>query len=353
MKRKYRVCAFTIASGKHSEPKQKHIRFIKNKTLRDMVEAANRVARAIGNQREALIHMHCEPSFSLIGLLAKSITGAPLVCTVHSDPLELHFDNQHLRQLIRESYRASDVILAPSNHVARGVRKFADLSRGAVRTIPFGIDTRRFSCGEADRMGWPMDNSTISILVPARLASSKGHERLIANVFATRQFFPAVRFYFAGDGPTRPRIESLISRRGLTDTILLLGNVPNEKMPSLYRTVDAVMLPSRAEAFGIALVEAMACQRPVIGAAVGGIPEVVANGLTGWILDMKDLTAFRKILTYISSPAIRNRIGRSGRRRVEASYSVEMMMAAIEDVYQEALSARNGGRLPPRPGCPS
>ena len=159
------------------------------------------------------------------------------------------------------------------------------------------------------------------IVTAARLAREKGHRYLLAAMPAIHDRFPDVCLLIAGDGPLRGDLERLVETIGLVQSVRFLGW--RHDMPGVLAAADLVVLPSLWEPFGLVLLEAMALRKPVVGSAVGGIPEVVVDGETGYLVPPADHAALSaKVVQLLSSPEARNAMGRAGRQRVEKHFSL-------------------------------
>jgi glycosyltransferase involved in cell wall biosynthesis len=188
-------------------------------------------------------------------------------------------------------------------------------------SLPNAIDLQRFAPGPGNareaaraRLGLSGDGPLIGLA--ARPAPEKGFDlfaEMAARVSAKK---PEARFVVAGEFGWRAHYEASIRRAGLGQAVRFLGHV--DAMPDFYRAVDVVVLTSRArsiEASPNALLEAMAVGRPVVGTAVGGVPELVRHGVEGFLTRDADARTFAElVLELIDSPALRHELARAGRR---------------------------------------
>jgi glycosyltransferase involved in cell wall biosynthesis len=156
------------------------------------------------------------------------------------------------------------------------------------------------------------------ILFAGRLSPEKGIEELVE---ATR----GMNLVVAGDGPLRDRVTGA------------LGFVPHDELERLYDRAAIVVLPSYREGLPLCVIEAMAHGRPVVATKVGGIPELVEDGVTGFLVEPGDAAALRCALQrLLDDPMLRRRMGREGRRRILGRCSLEAVTDATLDAYRQA-----------------
>jgi glycosyltransferase involved in cell wall biosynthesis len=151
-----------------------------------------------------------------------------------------------------------------------------------------------------------------------------------------------VSFVIAGDGPQRSQLESLAGRLGIADRVRFVGWLGNPY--PLLSIVDLVVLTSSAEGFGLALLEAMALERPVVATAVGAVPEIVRDGVTGLLVPSREPAALASaIVRLLRDPSLRRALGRQG-RELARQFSPTTMCDRVEEVYFSAIERRSRGR---------
>lgn len=173
-----------------------------------------------------------------------------------------------------------------------------------------------------------MTASPFRIGTVARLSSEKGVDTFIKAV----SYHPEVLGVVVGDGPCRAELKKLVEDSGVADRIRFAGQLT--RPGSEVATWDAFVLASNREAFGIALVEAMGQGIPVIGTRVGGIPEIVEDGVTGLLVDPKDPKAIADAVKWISEhPAEVALMAERARQFVRQQFDVERMVRDTECIY--------------------
>jgi glycosyltransferase involved in cell wall biosynthesis len=244
--------------------------------------------------------------------------------------------------------RLPEMVLTPSEAVAASVRL---PGRRRPRVIPDPVDLDRFQPGiPRDRirqeLGIAGDEPLIGMI--AHLTPWKGHELFleIARAVATR--VPHSRFVLGGGSIYETHghagypetLRQKTAALGLSDRVTFLGI--REDIPDLLAGLDVLVHPPTApEPFGRVLAEAMAVGRPVVAARCGGIPEIVEDGVTGFLVPSADVGAFTAaVVRLLEDPALCRRLGHDGRRRAEAQFGIEAHAAGVLEVYRAVLEGR-------------
>lgn len=173
-----------------------------------------------------------------------------------------------------------------------------------------------------------------TLLSIGRLRAPKDFTTLVRAVASCEP--GSIRLLIAGDGPERPRLVSEIARLGLDGAVELLGT--RGDVHELLAAADVFVLSSESEGMPMSVLEAMAAGLPVVASAVGGVPEVVRDGETGALVPPRDPAALAEaIRLLVADPALRQRFGDAGRRRVEREFAVADFRRAHLELYRAAL----------------
>ena len=236
--------------------------------------------------------------------------------------------------LLRRNLRQADAVASTSEAMARQVRRLVP-DIGHVAVTPFGIDTERFAPQPQPRDG-------IVIGTVKTLAPKYGIDLLLRAFAQLRQAADpsaALSLVIVGDGPQRAELEALSRTLGIAAHVRFVGSVPHAEVPQWLNRFDLYVAASRldSESFGVAVLEASACGLPVVVSDVGGLPEVVVQGETGWVVPREDVAALAQaIQRLIAAPELRRRFGAAGRERVLARYdwphSVDVMLRCFDGV---------------------
>jgi glycosyltransferase involved in cell wall biosynthesis len=176
----------------------------------------------------------------------------------------------------------------------------------------------------------------LQILFVGRLEAQKGLPVLLEalkDVDATDSNF---RVVVAGDGPDRAASVDLATKLGLKDRISFLGRRSPEELTAIYASSDIFVLPSMYEGFPIVLLEAWASSLPAVISNVGGVPKICHNGEDAMVVSPGDSNALAHALrTIMSDPALREKLGRNGRKLVESKYNYQEIMKDLQTIYNE------------------
>lgn len=181
------------------------------------------------------------------------------------------------------------------------------------------------------------------VLYAGRLEYCKGIIPLLQSVRSVADAVPTVQYMIAGgqhDSVGAGRLRQLIDRECIGGHVALLGHVPWPQLIDIYRRAAIFVMPSFYESFGISILEAMAFGLPVIATRAGGIPEVVEDGRTGFLVSPGDPQALAEAtIELLRSPDLRRQMGRAGRERVLAKFTVGHVASQMLAVYQQTLEA--------------
>ena len=238
----------------------------------------------------------------------------------------------------------SDRVIAISEAVAQGFGQEARHSQvkiiydGAATTTGKSVDSGR---GIRSELGIPDEAPLVGEI--AQLQAVKGYEDLVMAAAMVRQAIPNVVFIGVGDCseanlPYKQRIVDLIKQYDLENSFKLVGF--RDDIPDVFAALDLVVQPSRYEPFGRVVIEAMAAGKPVVGTLVGGIPEIIEDGMTGLLVPPSSPDALAKaIIKILKDPATSHRMGQAGAQRVDTYFSLRRYKE-FEKVYEELLQDR-------------
>jgi glycosyltransferase involved in cell wall biosynthesis len=288
-----------------------------------------------------MTHLHFPYPVGDLGHLVFGRTRATVV-TYHSDIVRQRLAGWAYRPLVARLMERADRVIATSPNYSRSSRVLARV-RHKCTIVPMGIETAAWtSAASADAIRGRFPGRPIVLFV-GRLRYYKGLEYLIRameTVDAT--------LLVGGEGRLRAKLEAQARRSRAAERITFLGDVPQELLPSYYAAADVLVLPSsqRSEAYGIVLVEAMACGTPVISTELEtGTSFVNRSGETGLVVPPRDPYALAEaIRSCLADPAGSRRMGERGRERVLAEFPAEKMVDRVLTVYGEALARTERGR---------
>ena len=224
--------------------------------------------------------------------------------------------------------RASAVVVATQAHLDHA-RDLGAAGRARARVIPFGVDAARFAPGTPRRRPAsfpPAERGPVALFV-GRLVGYKGLDVLLDAARGS-----ALNLVIVGGGPLEPELRRRIDAEGLAERVRLVGEVSDDDLPAYHRAADYLVLPSTtaAEMFGVVLLEAMACAKPVISTALTtGVRDVNVPDVTGLVVPPGDAAALRAAMERLAGDAaLRARLGAAGRERVEREFTLDKMVEA-------------------------
>lgn len=186
------------------------------------------------------------------------------------------------------------------------------------------------------RQLWGLQGPGPVIGTIARLSPAKGHPTLLEAFQQVRRRHPEARLLIVGDGPEKPALIRQAYALGIQDAVSITGFVERTAVP--LSVMDLFVLPSLREAFGLAIVEAMAMAKPVVASSVGGIRVVVRRGETGLLVPPRDSAALAAAIgRLLDDPAEAQRMGQAGRRRFEQRFTMDRVAADVEQVYRQVV----------------
>jgi glycosyltransferase involved in cell wall biosynthesis len=211
-----------------------------------------------------------------------------------------------------------------------------------IRIIHNGVDPAQFSTstdrGVRAEFGFAEDDPVVGIV--ARFRPEKDHVSLLRAARAVVDELPHARFLLIGDGAIRPQLEALCTELQITPNVHFAGS--RHDVPRLLQAIDVFVLSSvTVECFPIALLEAMACARPAVCTAVGGIPEMVNDGETGYLVPPKDPQQLAaRLVRLLRDPQTARRMGRAARARIEAEFTLDRSIAATQQAIEDVVSGQ-------------
>jgi glycosyltransferase involved in cell wall biosynthesis len=230
---------------------------------------------------------------------------------------------------------AAEAVVTVSRANARYIQQTFGIPATHLSVIPCGIDTDRFHPACDPRPEPPR------ILCVARLVAVKNHELLFRACALLRNRGRKFRCVLVGDGALRGQLETLRAELDLNDIVEMAGVAAEVEVLGHWRRAAIGVLASVSEGMPIALMEAAACGVPVVATAVGGVPELVADGLTGLLVPTGDVSALAAALErLLIEPETAGVMGRAARHRAEELFSVQRHVDALLALWNEVLARR-------------
>lgn len=291
-------------------------------------------------RRSRLLHAHWIPA-GLVALATRPFGGPrPVIVSVWGSDLALG-RLPVLGRLIIALLRRATTVIAISESMKRELLALG-LAEDAVVVIPTAVSTMTAPTGGKEQtrreLGLPPHRPLVLYL--GRLATVKGPGHFVDAARIVLQEHRDATFVVVGDGHLRPELEEAVRAAGVTEHFFFAGHVRHEEVGRWLSAADLFVLPSLSEGVPHALLEAFAFGLPVVASAVGGVPEVVSDGVNGYLVspaDPSDLA--RRILSLLRSPETREAFGKAGRQLVrERQFTWGRVAADVAEVYRRALA---------------
>lgn len=291
-----------------------------------------RTLALVRRQKYDVIHVHWPLPQIVFGLAAKWLTGARLVATSYGVDMRMAKRMTPVRWLLRWLMRRADALIATSPIVAREV---AEVTGRAPRIIEYWI-TLPATLTPHTR------GATSELLAIGRFIERKGYAYLIRALPLLPRDLNA-RLTLVGDGQEQARLESLCRELGVADRVTWFSRIPDADLARLYAACDVFVHSSivdrtgDTESVGMVLLEAMSYARPIVATNVGGIPDVIQDGVTGLLVPEKNPQAIADALTRVLCDAeLARRLGAAARESIRAQVNWDRTLDAMVEVYEGA-----------------
>lgn len=282
-----------------------------------------------------IINAHYISSY---GLLASLCGFQPLVLSVWgSDIISFPKKSIFHKKIIHFVLKKASVICVTSRYLQKEVAKYTTKKSFV---IPFGVDTDLFQpLKEVKKVNGLVIGTAKSLEKIYRID-------LVIKVFAKlykKYSYKNLQLLIVGDGSQRKLLEQLVQALGISEKVVFKGRCSIVEMPALYNQMDLLINISQSESFGVAILEASACEKCVIATNVGGLPEVVDHKKTGFLIDTENVenNLIDVIENIIQNPEICSMMGKNGRKKVINEYSLNVCTEKYLTIYKNLLSTQN------------
>ncbi len=291
-------------------------------------------------ERFDLIHAH-DWVVGRAAVELKNRLGLPLISTIHATEIGRggSLDGEYrgkVRDIERLLVEQSDGIICCSNYMLDHIQHVLGAVKTKVRVIPNGVESSRFNGGRQPQLilaGIPEDRKII--LYVGRIVREKGIFTLLDALEKLRKQGKDVSLVFVGEGPLKEDLAKEVLRRKLNDRVTLAGFVDEKKLVSLYNSSDVFVLPSHYEPFGMVVLEAMASRIPVVVSDVGGLSEIVEDGVTGVKVPAYNPSALAEgILRVLEDRELSEQLKENAYRAVQERYRWDMIAEKTIEAYR-------------------
>ncbi|MFB3066624.1 MAG: N-acetyl-alpha-D-glucosaminyl L-malate synthase BshA [Planctomycetota bacterium] len=300
---------------------------------------ASKMVEVVQDTGVELLHVHYAIPHAVSAVLAKEMLGGgvKVVTTLHGTDVTLVGQDKSYLAPTRFGIERSDAVTAVSEHLRAQTDGF--LCRNCtIHVIPNFIDTSRYNperCSETRARFAPRGEKVLMHVSNFRPVKRVGD---VVRVFAAVQAETPARLLLVGDGPDLPAAEALAEELGVREHVEVLGQ--QSSVERLLRAADLFLLPSETESFGLAALEAMACGVPPLVSDVGGLPEVVEDGVSGILCPVGDVGAMAaRALELMGDRKAHAAMASAARLRAVERFDRSIGVHAYESLYRELLGA--------------
>jgi N-acetyl-alpha-D-glucosaminyl L-malate synthase BshA len=299
---------------------------------------ATKMAEVADYEKLDILHVHYAIPHAISAHLAKQILGSTqlkVVTTLHGTDITLVGRDPSYLPITKFGIEVSDGVTAVSEWLQHETTKNFSTTK-EIEVIPNFVDPNRFR-RNPNAVCNLLGSSTEPLL--CHVSNFRPVKRVmdVLEVFERVTRVVPCRLAMIGDGPDRSVAEAFCRSRGLRQRAFFLGNVPN--LEEIVGASDLFLLPSEAESFGMAALEAMACEVPVIATKAGGLPEVVTDGENGYLLPVGDVDGMAaRAIEILSNRELRDRMGKNAREAAVTRFDEHLVVPLYREFYQRVMA---------------
>ncbi|PYV25713.1 MAG: N-acetyl-alpha-D-glucosaminyl L-malate synthase BshA [Acidobacteria bacterium] len=302
---------------------------------------ASQMYNVAANEGLDLLHVHYAIPHSVSAYLARAMTKSrrlPFVTTLHGTDVTLVGSDRSYLPITRFSIEESDRVTAISEYLQQVTLKEFQIGR-PVEAIPNFVNCDVFqpADGRCRREEFARDDERIL----AHLSNFRPVKRIpdVVEIFElVRREIPA-KLLMIGDGPDRTIAEWMVRDKNLVRDVIFLGK--QSQVQNLLNCADVLLLPSDLESFGLAALEGMACGVPAVCSRVGGLPEVIRDGVEGYLVAARDVKGMAaRALEILTDSGLRERMGRAARERALLDFCSTKIIPRYEKLYKELIESQ-------------
>jgi glycosyltransferase involved in cell wall biosynthesis len=286
-----------------------------------------------------LVHAYWVVPGGLIGLIVGRLTRRPVVATAAGSDLTTAPKYRLARLLTTLTLKHLDRVLPVSTPMKKIAMKLGlPEGRGTVIHGPVGIDTGDLK--ETAKQQPFTEKYGRTLVYVGNLTAPKRAETIIRAMQKVREMYADCRLVIIGEGNLLPSLEALADELGLKKHVNFLGALPHEEVLKMLQGADVFVHCSDHEGLGMAIMEAMGAGLPVVASRVGGVPDLVREGETGFMIPPDDVGKYaEKILLLLQNDKLRQKLGTNARHFAEKHLNKQTILAQLETVYGEILAS--------------
>ncbi|MEP0264702.1 N-acetyl-alpha-D-glucosaminyl L-malate synthase BshA [Dokdonia sp.] len=304
---------------------------------------SSKLVRIVKKYKIDILHVHYAIPHAYAGYMAKEMLKQdgiylPMVTTLHGTDITLVGSHPFYRPAVSFSINNSDIVTSVSESLKRDTLRLFDISR-EIDVVPNFIDLSTASGGFTDCQRELMANDDERIIT--HISNFRKVKRIedVIEVFHRVQLELPAKLLMVGEGPEREGAEKLVKELGIQDKVRFLGN--SNEIDKILCFSDLFLLPSEAESFGLAALEAMVNEVPVVSSNAGGIPEVNIDGVTGYLSNVGNIADMaQNAIRILQDDAILNTFKRNAKKE-SAKFDIKNVVPLYEELYSKVLVNNN------------
>ena len=289
----------------------------------------SRAAKEAKSFNPDLVHAHYAAGNGLLGLSSRV---RPLLVSVWGSDIDKKSNSLIARLITKRVLRKADHITATGRFLKKQAESITSSAAHKISIIPFGVNIPE-SVLETE------ESTAIKICFIKNHRPVSGADILIKAMAEVKKEIPEIKLSMTGaENAQTSRLKKLTEKLGLSDIIQFVGHINHSEIYSFIKEHTFMVMPSRAESFGVAAIESSACARAVVAANVGGVPEVVIDGKTGILVEPENPKALAKaIIELAKNPDRCREMGRDGYEFVKENYDWEKSLETMSELYNKLI----------------
>lgn len=303
---------------------------------------ASKIAEVIKREKLDVLHAHYAIPHAVCAILAKQMVDSEvkIVTTLHGTDITVLGYEHSLQKLIKFGIEKSDYVTAVSHSLAEETKALVAPDK-EIHTVHNFIDERVYKLQPISTLKEELGLLDEKVVIHVSNFREVKRVEDIIRVFERIQQEVNAKLLLVGDGPEMSVILELVDSLDLQHQVLFLGK--QENVEELYGISDLMLLLSEKESFGLVLLEAMACGVPCIGTNIGGIPEVIEHGVTGYTCDVGDIDSISQYaITLLTDADLHEEIAHNCLQAVQTTFQSSQIISQYENIYYELLSNAKG-----------
>jgi len=293
------------------------------------------IKKIISEFKPDIVHAHYASSYGTVGALSGF---HPFILSVWgSDVFNFPHKSFLHRRILKYNLKKADQILSTSNVMAKETKLYTDKN---IEVTPFGVDMEQFSPAFTKEELYDKDDIVIGTI--KTLEEKYGIEYLIRafEIVKNKHLNLPLKLLIVGGGSLEKRLKALTVELDIEDAVIFTGNVPFVDVPKYQNMLSISVSVSivNSESFGVAVIEASSCAKPVVVSNVGGLPEVVSDGVSGFVVAPRNAAETAKAIErLVLNKDLRTRMGKNGRERVKELYKWDDNVKQMISIYKKTM----------------